>query len=211
MQKFNIAKEGYVYVGFFLVLYLISFLLGIVYLSLVALLFMSYMAYFFREPELGLKYNINSIISPAQGKVVRIDNDVKNNIIGKKMSCISIFLSIFDVHVNYVPYDGIVKEVIYKKGLFLNAMNDESSEVNENLSMVLETEKGPIVIKQIAGLIARRVICYAKKGDRLKKGNKYGIIKFGSRVDLYIPQNTKIKVSIGDKVLAGITEIAEFE
>ena len=121
---------------------------------------------------------------------------------------ISIFLSVFDVHVNYIPYDCVVEKVSYKKGKFLNAMNHKSSELNERASILITTNKGPMVVKQIAGLIARRIVCDAKSGANLKKGSRYGIIRFGSRVDIFLPVDFQIKVEVGDKVLAGLTEIA---
>lgn len=126
----------------------------------------------------------------------------------KEMQCISIFLSVFDVHVNYIPFDGIVKGVQYRKGKFHNAMKSKASMENERASIFLSTEKGPFVVRQIAGLIARRIVCHAKKGDMFKKGNRYGIIRFGSRVDIFIPDGFEVKVSIGDKVVAGLTELA---
>ena len=124
------------------------------------------------------------------------------------MRCISIFLSVFDVHVNYIPFDGIIEGVIYKKGKFHNAMMDKSSLENEHASILIATEREKIVVRQIAGLIARRVVCNVKKGDKVRKGSRYGIIRFGSRIDIFLPMSYQIKVALGDTVLAGATELA---
>ena len=208
MQRYNIAKEGVSFVIPLIILYILFFAFWKLYLSLIALVFLLFVCYFFRQPERHVLYQGRSIISPAQGKVVRIDKRVEEEFLNEERLCVSIFLSVFDVHVNYAPCDGTVEKVLYKGGKFINAMNDKASLENEHASILIDTEKGKIVVRQIAGLIARRVVCHAKEGDKLKKGQKYGIIKFGSRVDIFLPTNFDIKAEIGEKVIAGLTEIA---
>ena len=176
--------------------------------SLIILVLLLFTAYFFREPERSIVFQSHGVISPGQGKVVRIERRLEDEFLNKEMLCVSIFLSVFDVHVTYAPFDGKVEKATYRKGRFVNAMKQESSEENERASIFLSTEKGPIVVRQIAGLIARRIVCHAKSGAKLKKGSRYGIIKFGSRVDIFLPSDFQIKVEIGDKVIAGETEIA---
>ncbi|MBN1521690.1 MAG: phosphatidylserine decarboxylase family protein [Candidatus Aureabacteria bacterium] len=209
MKRYNIAREGMGFVLALIAFYILSFHMNWLQPSLAVLVILLFVSYFFRDPEIRISFKNESVISPGEGRVVRIDTREEDEFLRKKMTCISVFLSIFDVHVNYIPYDAVVEDLSYRKGKFINAMKDESSHANERMSLLLSTEKGKIVVRQIAGLIARRVVCHAKKGARLKKGERYGIIKFGSRVDVFLPESFKVTVKVGDSVLAGITEIAQ--
>ncbi|MCK5708848.1 MAG: phosphatidylserine decarboxylase family protein [Candidatus Aureabacteria bacterium] len=209
-QRYNIAREGMIFVFSIIICYIIAFSLQLLELSIIILVILLFVSFFFREPERNVAFPGMSIIAPGQGKVVRIDKRVEEEFLKKEMQCISIFLSVFDVHVTYTPFDSTVEDVIYKEGKFHNAMLDKSSLENEHATVLLSTSNGNIVVRQIAGMIARRVVCNAKKGDKLKKGKRYGIIKFGSRIDIFLPLETKIKVKINDIVIAGLTEIANF-
>lgn len=172
--------------------------------------------YFFRDPDRVLPDNLNknSIISPADGKVVlieEVDNIYKEFLGDVKVKQLSIFLSPLNVHVNCYPVSGTLKYFNYIKGEYLVAFNHKASEKNERSELGVETKEGKkLIFKQIAGFVARRIVCDVKLNQSVKAGEKFGMIKFGSRVDFVFDRNTDIKVKIGDKVQAGISVIAEF-
>lgn len=165
--------------------------------------------YFFRDPKREPQTGPQEVVSPADGKVIGIDRlERDESPTGQPCTKISIFMSIFDVHVNRVPFDGIVADISYRPGAFLSADTDKASSANERNSVTLITPSGAkIVVAQIAGLIARRISCWIAKGDRVLKGQRFGLIRFGSRVELYLPQETVINVSLRDRVKAGLTLI----
>ncbi len=167
--------------------------------------------YFFRDPERSPDINKDTIIiSPADGKVIEI-MEGKDKIIGEYIK-IGVFMNIFNVHVNRIPYDGEVIAKEYIKGKFLSAFNPKASLENERNIIYIKTKYGNIKVVQIAGLIARRIIDTLKIGDNVYKGQRFGMIKFGSKVDIYLPKyKVKILVEIDDKVYAGKTPIAEFK
>ena len=171
--------------------------------------------YFFRDPsrELPADLSKNSVISPADGKVVLIedvDNIYKDFFGDIKVKQLSIFLSPLNVHVNCYPVSGTLKYFNYIKGEYLVAFNHKASDKNERSELGVETSNGrKLIFKQIAGFVARRIVCDVKLNQDIKTGEKFGMIKFGSRVDLIFDRNTNIKVKIGDKVQAGISVIAE--
>jgi phosphatidylserine decarboxylase len=171
-----------------------------------------FLFYFFRfpkrEPEQGA--NERSIISPADGKVVSIIYDPQSRLPGGYAYRVSIFLSPFDVHVNWIPVSGIVEEVMYQPGKFMMAFLPKSSELNERNDIVLKTAYGTIMVRQIAGTIARRICCWVKKGDSLKQGDAFGMIKFSSRVDLFLPASCSVKLNVGDRVSGGKTILGRF-
>lgn len=165
---------------------------------------------FFRVPNRTVEINENHIISPADGEIVVIEEMVETEFFKEKRRQISIFMSPLNVHVNYAPVEG---KVIYKKhnpGRFLVAWLPKSSTENESQSIVIENNKAQILVKQIAGAVARRIICHATEQQVLSQGEEFGIIKFGSRVDLYLPLDVEINVKIGQQVRAKKTVIAEF-
>jgi len=182
-------------------------------LSLVLLLFT---LYFFRDPERKLPAGLtaDSIISPADGKVVlieKIGNKYPSFFEGTELMQVSIFLSPLNVHVNCYPVSGIIKYFNYIKGNYIVAFDNKSSERNERSEIGLETAKGrKLIFKQIAGFVARRIVCDLALDSNVKAGEKFGMIKFGSRVDILVPSGTKIKVRLNQKVKAGITEVARF-
>lgn len=159
--------------------------------------------YFFRDPERKIPADVNEIVSPADGKVVLI-KEVKDDIfLNSEAVQISIFLSVFNVHVNRIPVAGTVKYFQYMRGAFLAAFNHEASIKNEQTIIGIEYPKGKILFKQIAGLLARRIVFSNKVNDTVVKGDRCGIIKFGSRVDVIVQKNVDIKVKVGDKVTGG--------
>lgn len=168
-----------------------------------------FMAYFFRDPERTIPEGENIFVAPADGKVILIQEVYEDKFLKGDAIEISIFMSPLNVHVNRAPYDGVVESVVRTQGKFLSAFKHEASLQNENIAMLLGTKHGRILVRQVAGFIARRAVCRVKQGDSLKKGDRYGIIKFSSRLDIYLPAGTKVKVKSGDKVKAGETVIGE--
>jgi phosphatidylserine decarboxylase len=168
-----------------------------------------FMAFFFRDPERKIPEGKGIFVSPADGKVILIKDVYEKDYLKSDTKEISIFMSPLNVHVNRVPCDGNVSVVRYSPGKFMAAYKASASLENENIVMVLDGEEGRVLVRQVAGFIARRAVCKAKVGDLLRRGERYGIIKFGSRLDVYLPQNAKIKVKLGDKVKAGETIIGE--
>ncbi len=164
------------------------------------------MFYFFRDPDRATVQNKNAFYSPADGKVILITETKEDEILHMQAMKISIFMSPLNVHVNRVPCDGIVKEIKYYSGKFFSAFKDDASILNEHITMLLESEQhGQIVVKQIAGSVTRRAVCRVKPGDILTQGQRYGIIKFSSRIDIFLPLNIEVKVKLNDKVKAGET------
>jgi phosphatidylserine decarboxylase len=166
--------------------------------------------FFFRDPERQTPQGENLIISPADGTVINIDEVEENEYFRERVQRVSIFMSVFNVHVNRIPCDGEIEYLDYAKGRFKAAFADDAPEVNERTVIGINSKQGKLMFKQIAGLIARRIIYHVKKGDYVKKGKRFGLIKYGSRVDLYFPLSAKISVKLKDKVRSGTTVIGEF-
>ncbi|RJQ46304.1 MAG: phosphatidylserine decarboxylase family protein [Nitrospiraceae bacterium] len=199
------AKEGYPFIITFAAFTAVSALLRIHWLTGLFLLLTLFMFYFFRDPDRVTPPDRKTFYSPADGKIIVISEAVEEEILKDKALKISIFMSPLNVHVNRAPCDGIVKDVKYYPGKFFNAYTDEASIKNEHITMLLESKHGKVVVKQIAGSVARRAVCRVKPGEVLKQGQRYGIIKFSSRLDVFLPLNTKVKVQLNDKVKAGET------
>jgi len=164
---------------------------------------------FFRDPPREVPQGEGLVLCPADGRVllVGVTKDPYRNVDALK---ISVFMNVFNVHSNRSPVDGAVREVLYNKGLFVNASFDKASSDNERNALVMRMDSGTeISCVQVAGLIARRILCYVRPGDRLARGQRYGFIRFGSRVDVYLPTDAKPRVAIGDKVSATTTVLAE--
>jgi len=164
---------------------------------------------FFRDPPREVPQGAGLVLCPADGRVLLVGaaKDPYRNVEALK---ISVFMNVFNVHSNRSPVDATVSDVVYSKGLFVNASFDKASSDNERNALILRTESGvELSCVQIAGLIARRIICYAKPGDRLARGQRYGFIRFGSRVDVYLPPGARPRVAVGDKVKATSTVLAE--
>jgi phosphatidylserine decarboxylase len=164
---------------------------------------------FFRDPPREIPQGEGLVLCPADGRVlfVGVTRDPYRNVDALK---ISVFMNVFNVHSNRSPVDAVVKDVIYSKGLFVNASFDKASSDNERNALILRMDDGrELSCVQVAGLIARRILCYVKPGDRLTRGQRYGFIRFGSRVDVYLPTEARPRVAIGDKVKATTTVFAE--
>ena len=160
--------------------------------------------YFFRDPERTITEKPLALVSPADGKVIGIDTLATHNFTGFETIKISIFLSVFDVHVNRVPAEGVIDFVNYNPGEFFAAFEDKASDRNEQTEIGMTTDSGhKIIFKQIAGLIARRIVCKLEKGDTVKRGQRFGLIRFGSRTELFLPAGTDIRIKVGDKVDGG--------
>ena len=161
---------------------------------------------FFRDPVRSIPSEKSIVVAPADGKVVKIEN-INDSSIGESSQLVSIFLNVFNVHVNRVPVDGLVESVERKNGRFLAAFNHIASDENEQVITIINNESGKYKIKQIAGLIARRILCYAKEDMKLNKGDRLGFIRFGSRTDIIMPKKITLKVEVGQKVIGGETII----
>lgn len=177
---------------------------GLWYVGLLFFLLALFMAFFFRDPRRVPPNDPDVVVSPADGRVTRIESPVSD---ANGPTLISIFLSPFDVHINRSPIPGKVVDVVYSPGKFLMATKEEASLVNEQNALTIQGEKITVVCKQIAGILARRVVCWKGKGDQLKLGERFGLIKFSSRTDVLLPANVKVTVSEGDRVRGGITVI----
>ncbi|MCK4223544.1 MAG: phosphatidylserine decarboxylase family protein [candidate division Zixibacteria bacterium] len=167
--------------------------------------------FFFRDPERKAPNGENLILSSADGKVILIKPFENLKFVGEKGTLVSVFMSVFDVHVNRAPISGKVKYFKYNPGKFHPAFKDKASLENEQTELGLENERGRIILKQIAGIIARRIVCKVKSRDSVKIGERFGMIKFGSRVDLFLPENVEIKVKLNQRVKAGETIIGIFK
>jgi len=166
-----------------------------------------FMAFFFRDPERKIPEGNSIFVSPADGKVILIKDVYEKDYLKSESKMVSIFMSLFDVHVNRAPCDGKVSLINHSAGRFVVAYKDTASIENENTVMILDGKNGKILVRQVAGFLARRIVCRVKIGDTLKHGERYGMIKFGSRLDVYLPKDSEVKVSLGDKVKAGETVI----
>lgn len=174
--------------------------------AIVPLLLAAFFLWFFRDPERVIPQDAGAVVSPGDGKVTSVGEVM----VGKeKRLCISIFLNVFNVHVNRSPIAGLIREVKYQRGVYLNAMNVASAEQNEQNIVTVEGDDGQqVVFKQIAGLLARRIVFYSKVGDHLERGQRVGLIKFGSRVDVVLDASARANVKVGDHVKGGSSVLA---
>jgi len=210
----NTHKEGHIFILISLIITLLLFALS-AFVGLLGLIISVWCIYFFRDPHRVIPLQDGILVSPADGEITAIlENEPMPEELEihsqEKFTKISIFLNVFDVHVNRVPVECTVQKVAYIPGKFFNATLEKSSKENERNILLLKTKDGDnVVLTQIAGLIARRIVSYAEEGNDFKTGQRYGIIRFGSRVDVYIPQNYKISVLLGQTMLGGETIIAK--
>ena len=206
-----IAKEGWLYI---IIILFISTYLTLINSSISVLFWIIsiFIIQFFRDPKRKISDKKNVIVSGADGRVIAI-NETFDPYQKKKSIKVSVFMNVFNVHSNKAPIDGIILKKIYFPGKFLNAALSKASLENERCAIIIQSKnnsKRIITCVQIAGLVARRILCYKETGGELTRGERYGFIKFGSRVDLYLPLNTSIKVQLGQKVKNGESIIAEF-
>jgi phosphatidylserine decarboxylase len=204
----KLAPEGYPFIIGALALTVLVFIF-VPAGTLFALALTAFMIYFFRDPARTIPWGRDLFVAPADGKIIVIRDVREERYLKADVKQISIFMSPLNVHVNRVPCDGRVKTVRHNKGRFLAAYKDEASVRNENIEMVLETEYGDILVRQVAGFVARRAVCRKKEGDELKRGERYGVIKFSSRVDIYLPKDVVVKVALNEMIKAGETVVAE--
>ena len=198
-----IAKEGFIFIIPLAFLSALFYSLDFIWLAgLFEGLFL-FCAWFFRDPERDIPKEPNVVVSPADGKVVEIIKESDPLLPSQNYIRISIFLNVFNVHINRVPIAGKIDATRFNKGKFLNAANHKASLDNEQTAILLNNGDTKILIKQIAGLIARRIVCYAKEGDQYQIGERFGLIRFGSRTDIFIPEGTKIIVKEGEIVSGG--------
>jgi len=212
----NFAREGLIFIAIAALLTAGAFALAVtrrswgLWLAAVVLLLLAlWVAYFFRDPERTGERGSSLVVSPADGKLIMITEVDEPNFVRGRAIRLSIFMNVFNVHVNRYPVDGAVTYVQYNEGRFLNAAVEKSSLENEQMSVGIETGKQRILVRQIAGLIARRIVTYSRKGDTAKQGERMGIIRFGSRVDVFIPTASRIRATLGDLTTAGVTVLAE--
>ena len=171
-----------------------------------------FVCWFFRDPERFIPKQAGAIVSPADGKVIVIEKVTDGEYVDTEALKISIFMNVFNVHVNRMPFDGVIQEVKYTPGKFFNASFDKASEFNERSAMTIKTDAGHVFkVVQIAGLIARRIVCKIEENTFLRRGDRYGMIRFGSRLDLYLPCDTKVVVTKGQKVSAGSSILGYFK
>jgi phosphatidylserine decarboxylase len=210
----NIApvhQEGYPFIGIFALVTLFFFWLGKP-LGWLGVLFTAWCAYFFRDPTRITPVGEGIVVSPADGRVSQVALVPPPPELGlgsEALPRISIFMSVFDVHINRAPVAGVVCKIAYKPGKFLNADLDKASEDNERNGLVIRTPMHSIGVVQIAGLIARRIVCFKREGQPVEAGERFGLIRFGSRVDVYLPASARPMVAAGQTALAGETVIAD--
>lgn len=181
---------------------------GLLYVALTLIAAGCFTLFFFRDPPRSSTAERGAIVSPADGKVVAIEDLESTPHYDGPCKRVSIFLSVFNVHVNRAPEEGVVRDVLYKQGQYKNAMNPESSDVNESNAIWIDTPNGPLTVRQISGAVARRIVCEAARGDALVRGQKIGMIKFGSRTELYLPREAEIVACLKDSVRGATTVIA---
>jgi len=205
-----IIPEG---IPFILIAGVLALLFAFLCFSAAAIFFfvvMLFATWFFRNPERKTPHENTYAISPADGKVIKIEEVSIAEPVRGEFKKISIFMNVFNVHVNRIPYSGVIKMIRYKKGSFFPANLDKASSLNEQNAVLIETDKGKqILTVQIAGLIARRIVCWISEGMRVERGERFGLIRFGSRLDVYLPTEARILVKVGDKVKAGETSIGD--
>jgi phosphatidylserine decarboxylase len=203
MRGTPMVSDAYKFFPPFLILGFLFVILHLSYVGVIFFILAAFVCYFFRNPKREIPQGEKLVVSPADGKVVKISQ------MSDGTRTISIFLNIFNVHVNRAPISGRIEKFEYKRGKFKAAFDEEASRVNEQNIITIGGQGGQIVVRQIAGLIARRVVCWKKPGYSLMRGELFGLIRFGSRVDITLPENVKITVKVGDRVKGGSSILGE--
>ena len=205
-----IAREGWPFIAIATVTTILVHLYAGLLWALPLWVITIFVLQFFRDPPRAIPHQINAVLAPADGRIVAVEN-VQDPYLKREAIKVSVFMNVFNVHSNRSPVDGEVHGQWYFPGKFINADLPKASLENERNALWLKTASGAdVTCVQVAGLIAKRILCYVKPGEHLVRGQRFGFIRFGSRVDTYLPLDTKIKVSIGDKVYATLTVLAEF-
>jgi phosphatidylserine decarboxylase len=202
--KIPLAREGIPFIGGFAAVGVVLWIAGLNVPAVIALVLAAGCAAFFRDPERIIPSEPNVIVSPADGKVLAVERVTGG-------TRISIFLSIFDVHINRAPIAGRVGSVRHTPGRFLAAFNRRASDVNERTTVPLEGQAGLVVVSQIAGVIARRIVCRAHEGDHLALGERFGMIRFGSRTDVLLPAGASVAVDVGARVRGGVSVVGHWD
>ncbi len=214
MPFINIRPEGHPFILIFVVVAIVFFAVA-QWLGFVGIILVGWCIYFFRDPDRVTPLENGLIVSPADGVIQMVGDATlppELDMGDALMRRVSIFMNVFDCHVNRIPIDGEIVKNSYQPGKFLNASLDKASEANERRSLVIRTEKGiEVTFVQIAGLVARRIVCWVDKGQSLRAGERYGMIRFGSRVDVYLPKGTRLLAIPGQRAVAGETPIAQLE
>ena len=212
----NFAREGLLFIAIaaFIAAGAFGFAItrrswGLWLAAFVLLLLALWVAYFFRDPERIGERGPTLVVSPADGKLILITEVDEPSFMKGRATRLSIFMNVFNVHVNRYPVDGVVRYVHYNKGKFFNAAAEKSSLENEQMSVGIETGRYRLLVRQIAGLIARRIVTYSKLGETVKQGDRMGIIRFGSRVDVFLPAGSTVRAKVGDITVAGVTILGE--
>lgn len=195
-----VASEGWPFIIPLAIVTALLFAFGWKNTAFVSLALTLFVLFFFRDPERPVAEGAGVVVSPADGRVIVVKDVYEPTYLKQEVKQISIFLSVFNVHVNRAPVEGTVEVVKYNPGKFHVASVDKASLDNEQTAMVIANGQRKILVKQVAGLIARRIVCYTKPGDAIKKGERYGLIRFGSRVDIFLPKDAELKVKVGDRV-----------
>ena len=204
MRRIPIAKQGLPYILSLAVSLIVLLLLGWTILTILALILLILVINFFRDPERVIPQVPQAVLAPADGKIIFAGKTFEDRFLNKEALKISIFMNIFDVHVNRIPYSGEVEEVHYQKGTFFAANLDKASRDNEHNAVVLRISGGEkIAFVQIAGLVARRIDCWLEPGDQVQRGERFGMIRFGSRLDVFLPTNSNLAINKGQRVKAG--------
>lgn len=207
-KHFPVALEGMPFILTLAVLVLLFAFFGFPRTALVFLVPTVFTVWFFRNPERKVPEDEKAVISPADGRVLKVEALVEDEILGEPVRKISIFMNVFNVHVNRMPFSGTIRKIRYTPGKFLSANLDKASRLNERNAVLLETDGGlKILTTQIAGLIARRIVCWVEEGMSVKRGERFGMIRFGSRLEVFMPPDARVAVEKGDTVRAGETII----
>ena len=213
----NFAREGLLFIAIAAVVAAGAFGFAITRRSwglwlaaFVLLLLALWVAYFFRDPERTGERGPSLVVSPADGKLIMITEVDEPTFVKGRAVRLSIFMNVFNVHVNRYPVEGVVRYIHYNKGKFFNAAAEKSSLENEQMSVGIETSRYRVLVRQIAGLIARRIVTYSKLGETIRQGDRMGIIRFGSRVDVFLPAGSTVRAKVGDNTVAGVTILGEF-
>lgn len=208
LKAFQVAKPGLYFIGAAILSTLFLAWIHFYTVAFLSFLVTLFVCYFFRDPDRVVENGDGFLSSPADGKVIFADVVDENPYVDGKCFKISIFMNVFNVHVNRIPFTGRLKNVVYHPGKFFNASLDKASEHNERNALIIETEDGKtFATVQIAGLVARRIVCGVGVGDEVERGTRYGMICFGSRLDLYLPTDFECRVAIGQKVSAATTTL----
>jgi len=206
---FPVARSGYSVIFAAAFATAVFALLGLIVLALSGLVCTLFVCFFFRDPDRVIPNQKGAVVSPADGRVITAQSLSSTPFFEGKCTKVSIFMSVFNVHVNRTPHEGTVKKIHYHPGSFFAANLDKASIHNEHNAVFIETEAEKIIcVVQVAGLIARRIICTIQEGERIARGQRFGMICFGSRLDVYLPDDAKLNVSVGDKIKSGTSVLA---